>query len=160
MKFSADSVLLEHHDRGVQLEILKADPKTRQRHILFVFVSAVIGGVAVYLVNRHWLRLETELQAKPTPERVAEILAQFKLVFSLVYGVMCLVVVNLFYQALKILRTGQFPLPDAKVIRDTVVLRGQAARNRAFILMGLAAVLGVLFIVLAMMGVRLLEYFQ
>jgi hypothetical protein len=150
----------KHHDRGVQPEILKVDPKTRQRHILFVFVSAVISGIAVYLANRYWLRLETELQAKPAPERVAEILAQFKVVFGLVYGVMWLTVINLFYQAIKILRTGQLPLPNAKVIRDTPILHGKAARNRAFILMGLAAVLGVLFIVLAMMGVRLLESFQ
>jgi hypothetical protein len=117
----------------VQSEILKADPKTRQRHILFMVVGVVMGGIAGYLANNYWL------------------------VLGIVYGVMWLVVANLIYQGIRILRGGQSPSPNAKVFRDTPVLRGKAARHRAFILMGLAAILVALLIILAMMGVRLLE---
>jgi hypothetical protein len=144
----------------VQSEIVKADPKTRQRYIVFVLAGAVIGGVAVYSASGYWARLETELQAKPTPERLEQILGEIKLVFGIVCSVVWLGVANLVYQGFRILRTGQFPLPNTRVFRDTPVLRGKAARIRAFILIGLAAVLGVLLIVLAVMGLGFLEYFQ
>ena len=139
----------------MQPEILKADAKTRQRYVILMVFVVMIGVALVYLSKEYWSWLETELQTKPTPERLDEILVEFRLMFGIVYGVVWLGVANMTYQAIRILWAGQFPLPNAKVIRDTPIVRGRAARTRAFILIGLAAVLGVLLIVLAVMGVRL-----
>lgn len=119
-----------------------------------------MGGVTMYLVSNYWAGLESELQAKPTTERLEQILTEIKFAFGIVYGVMWFSVATLLYQGIKMLRANQFPLPTAKVIRDTPILRGKAARARAFTLIGLATVLVALLVVLAVMGMRVLEYVQ
>jgi hypothetical protein len=121
-------------------EIQPADPATRRRALIAAGVIAVTGWVA-YFALQEWL---ARLQGTD-PGLLRQSLER-----ALVWGswaamlpVAVLAGWSWRYGA-RVGRAGRFPAPGAKVIRDTPVLMGDAARLRGTALKVLAAFLGLL----------------
>jgi hypothetical protein len=121
-------------------EIQPADPATRRRALIAAGVIAVTGWVA-YFALQEWL---ARLQGTD-PGLMRQSLER-----ALVWGswaamlpVAVLAGWSWRYGA-RVGRAGRFPAPGAKVIRDTPVLMGDAARLRGTALKVLAAFLGLL----------------
>jgi hypothetical protein len=122
----------------VPAEIQPADPATRRRALLGA-AAVAIAGWAAFFVLQDWLR--GLAGADPVATRRA-------LEDALLWGswAACLPVAVLatwmWLQGQRIVRAGRYPAPGAKVIRDTPVLHGDAARLRGTALRVLAAILG------------------
>lgn len=121
-------------------EIQPADPATRRRALFGAAVVALAGWLALFTLQR-WLR------GLGGTDPVALRLA---LEDAMLWGswAACLPVAVLatwlWLQGLRIMRAGRYPAPGAKVIRDTPVLHGDAARLRGLALRVLAAFLALL----------------
>ena len=121
-------------------EIQPADPATRRRVLLAAAVIAVLGWAAFFALQDWLARL-----AGAEPARMRESLEQ-----ALVWGswaAMLPVTVLagwLWLYGVRVGRSGRFPAPGAKVVRDTPVLHGEPARLRGAALKVLAAFLGLL----------------
>ena len=119
-------------------EIQRADPVARRRALIAAVVIAM-GGWAAFFVLQDWL---AGLRGSD-PARVRRALEG-----AMIWGswVACLPVaalaVWLWRTGVRIARSGRYPPPGAKVIRDTPVVHGNAARLRATALKLLAIFLG------------------
>lgn len=121
-------------------EIQPADPGTRRRALLAAGAIA-IAGWAAYFALQDWLaRLP-----RSDPARMRE-----SLECALVWGSwaamlpVAVLAAWLWVYGARVRRAGRFPPPGAKVLRDTPVLLGDAARLRGMVLKVLAAFLGLL----------------
>jgi hypothetical protein len=121
-------------------EIQPADPATRRRALIAAGVIAVTGWVAFFALQEWLARLQGT-----DPGLMRQSLER-----ALVWGswaamlpVAVLAGWSWRYGA-RVGRAGRFPAPGAKVIRDTPVLMGDAARLRGTALKVLAAFLGLL----------------
>jgi hypothetical protein len=112
-----------------ETEVVKAMP--RQRAIALLSI-ALLAGLLVLLLNRYalmpWLRDYLTVADRSTG------LLRFRQVMAVVALVPLAGATIPALQAWNILRTGQFPAPDAWVWRDTPVRRGRAAQLRAVLL--------------------------
>lgn len=121
-------------------EIQPADPVTRRRALIVAGAIAVLGWAAFFALQNWIAGLEG---AEPTHMRAS-------LERALVWGswATMLPVVALagwlWLYGARVGRAGRFPAPGAKVVRDTPVLLGDAARVRGVALKVLAAFLGLL----------------
>jgi len=119
------------------MPIQPADPALRRQALIAVTLAAVLGSAAL-LGLQHWL---TDLQARPAREELQGLLSALRgCTFS-----MCGLLVGLaFYSwrlARRVTRDQRFPPLGRRVLRDTPVLEGAAALNRARILRMLAVIL-------------------
>ncbi len=118
-------------------EIQPADPATRRRALAGAAAVALAGWLALFTLQR-WLRGLGG--ADPVATRLA-------LEDAMIWGswAACLPVAVfatwLWLQGLRIMRAGRYPAPGMKVIRDTPVLHGGAARLRGLVLRVLAVFL-------------------
>ncbi|CAN5195509.1 hypothetical protein BH11PSE11_BH11PSE11_25630 [soil metagenome] len=71
-----------------------------------------------------------------------------KLIFITITAIAVIFTGILIWYGRRILRFGQFPLPGAWVLRDTLVKRGSAAATIAWLHVASGALIGVIFIVL------------
>jgi len=121
-------------------EIQPADPATRRRALIAAGAIAVAGWAAFFALQEWLARLPGT-----DPGHMRESLER-----ALVWGswaAMLPVAVLagwLWVYGARVGRAGRFPAPGAKVIRDTPVLLGDAARLRGMALKVLAAFLGLL----------------
>jgi hypothetical protein len=121
-------------------EIQPADPATRRRALIAAGAIAVAGWVAFFALQEWLARLPGT-----DPEYMRASLER-----ALVWGswaAMLPVAVLagwLWVYGARVSRAGRFPAPGAKVVRDTPVLVGDAARLRGTALKVLAAFLGLL----------------
>ncbi|MBM4219371.1 MAG: hypothetical protein FJ171_06980 [Gammaproteobacteria bacterium] len=121
-------------------EVQQADPATRRR-AFFGAAAVALAGWAALFVMQDWLR--GLAGADPVAARRA-------LEDAMIWGswAACLPVAVLatwmWLQGLRISRAGRYPAPGVKVIRDTLVLHGDAARLRGIVLRVLAVFLGLL----------------
>jgi len=108
------------------MAVLKADKAYRRRYFLMVFIlllpipAMVYWGlpvVAEYVCGRPAGQLFTEVQ----------------IVLQMPFLLYLPVAVVSFNQGRRILASGLFPPPGQKVIRDTVILEGKAARRRGYL---------------------------
>ena len=122
------------------MEIQRADRQLRTRIFLGVLLAAVAGVVGLVAVQS-WL---SELLRRPSAAGTKQATLVAVLAWSI--GVTCLLLVAVavhVWRFGKRIRTAmQFPPPDARVVRDTIVVRGSAAAGRANILQVIAIVLG------------------
>ena len=104
-------------------DIQRADPAYRRRTLLLLALSAVAAGVGLYLMQR-WLYAQAVLA---TPDAAAHQLRAWIGASTMLAGVSLLVLgAHAWRQSLRALRAGRWPLPTARVIRDTPVRRGAA----------------------------------
>ena len=122
-------------------EIQRADDQSRRWAIVAV-IMVLIGGVVLWMVSEEWM---AEVRGLPV-EAAKQSLSR---VFLLCIGIMiiCLGVVSwhCWHVGKRVRQTLRFPPPGATVMRDTVVLSGQAAATRGRLLQ----VFGVILILCA-----------
>lgn len=110
--------------------IQRADVHSR-RSVILALVVMLIGGVVLWMVFEEWM---AEVRNLPV-EAVTQSLSR---VFVLCMGIMivcvCIVSWHCWRVDERVRQTLRFPPLDAKVVRDTVVLSGQAAAARGRLL--------------------------
>ena len=108
------------------MEIQRADRQLRKRIFLGVLLAAVAGVVGLVAVQS-WLN---ELLRRPPAAGTKQATLVAVLAWSI--GVTCLLLVGLaVWRFGNRIRTAmQFPPPHARVIHDTIVVRGSAAASR------------------------------
>ena len=109
------------------MNVQRADPKLRAAAIVFV-IAAVVLGVVLWIVLQRWL---TELKQLPASAAQAQLLVAFAWSFANVCIAIIWLGVSLWRSGTGIRRAAQWPLPGSRVVRDTPVLRGDAAGPRA-----------------------------
>jgi hypothetical protein len=133
------------------MELQRADPKLRAI-VASLVLAAIVGSVGVFALLREWLEGSSQL---PRPA------AQSQLLTALAWctGLMCLSLAPfaayLWRLGAKVVLHAQLPLPGARVLRDTPIIRGGAARRRGRWLQGLAVALLACGIALAVVAWRL-----
>jgi hypothetical protein len=121
-------------------EIQRADAATRRLALLAV-AGVAVAGWAAYFVLQDWLA--GMHSADPVETRHA-------LEDALLWGSwaacapVALLALWMFLHGGRISRAGRYPAPGSKVIRDTPVLHGSAARLRGMLLRVFGIILGLL----------------
>lgn len=129
------------------MAILKADSRLRRKVLLLYIAFAVLGLGTIY-----WLTPLFEEHVKEQGLREAKRSVQFLIVllFMPVLGMA-------YYMrrlAKKVLASGQCPPPNTRVLRDTEILEGDAARRQGQSLLILSAMIGAV----ALVGIVYLPY--
>lgn len=109
------------------MEILRADTNYRRKAIKVYFMMVVIG---IFIIGYVFPEFMSYVEKKPLDER-------FDIMLNLLEILMLSVLpIGIYpcYYAWAIYKSDQFPPTGHKVIRDTVILRGKAARLKAFVL--------------------------
>jgi hypothetical protein len=119
--------------------IQRADPKTRRRAIIAVFVAGLLA-VAAYAAADHWL---AGVGARPPLEARQALAAAIR--WGSASTSMIAVAFALYVYALgrRVVAAQRFPPEGMAVIRDTPVLEGRPARTRGFLIQAVAAALAV-----------------
>jgi len=135
-------------------EIQRADPIARRRAMLLVVIGALLGGAAVLAFERCWPLIERWLLSDPAQlaQRIAAVT-----VFCVLLTAAPLAgfAAHLWIRGARVRQHQRFPLPGERLVRDTLVIRGEAAAIRGRVLQCLAAGLAVLAIALAVLLGRL-----
>jgi hypothetical protein len=109
--------------------------------VLLVVVFAIAGVFMVGAIQNWMAGYMTD--ASRDPERYRNVITR---TLAYAVGVNCVLILLLgayvWREGSKVRRAGVYPLPDARLIRNTKVLRGEAARTRGRVMQVLGAVLG------------------
>ncbi len=111
-------------------EIQPADPRVRRRFLLAMILVAAVGAVALLSLDDHLSRLHGQLAA-PQPEDLAQAQRAVRVFLALVAAAG--VAFSLYFGRVswRALHAERFPPPGTRVISDTLVRHGPAARRRA-----------------------------
>jgi hypothetical protein len=128
-------------------DIQRADPAARSWAIAFVVFGAAAG--AALITGAEAIRPDVEAWITEEPARVASRARLVIAGLALAFGAPTLpMTIYLWRLGTRITTEHRFPPAGLRIIRDTVVLHGSAARRRGRLLQVLAVVL-----VMAMLGV-------
>lgn len=119
------------------MDVQRADPQLRVA-ALFVLVFTLVAAVALLVVLQRWLAAVTQL---PAAAAQAQLLAAFAWAIGSVCAAMLWLAASFWRSGGRVRRTAQWPLPGARVIRDTPILRGDAAVTRGRVMQGAGAAL-------------------
>ncbi|MDR4467825.1 MAG: hypothetical protein MRJ68_05920 [Nitrospira sp.] len=111
-------------------EIQRADDRSRKLAIVAV-ILVLIGGVVLWMVFEEWM---AEVRSLPVEEAKQSLSRVFLLCMGIMIVCVCIVGWHSWWVGERVRQTLRFPPPDAKVVRDTVVLSGQAAAARGRLL--------------------------
>lgn len=111
----------------MEQEYLKADPGYRRKVIIWLVLIFVLGSVALGL----GLPLAKQKLGEMEPGAAIMLVKYAYIVVLLPLGAFC---IYLFCLAMRSLAQGQFPPLGTKVVKDTLLYRGQEARKRALLL--------------------------
>ena len=129
-------------------EVQRADDRRRNLAIV-VLVMAMTGGVVLWMVSEEWM---AEVRSSPV-EAARQSLSS---VFLVCVGIMilCVSVVGWYCWFIggRVRQALRFPPPGLKVVRDTVVLSGQAAAARGRLLQVFGVILILCSIALGVMA--------
>jgi len=121
-------------------EVIPADPAYRRRIAILVLVLAAVGAAAIAWLERTWAAIDPGTVDPDAVKRVLTIAPVLLAIPLLLFGLW------LARFSLRVYREERFPPEGVKVIRDTQLVTGEAARLRArigFLLALLFATLGV-----------------
>lgn len=116
-------------------EIQRADSQARSKAIAAVTAGAILGGGGLIVLEHYWQSLVTWLVGSPSRAKLGI------LVGVIVLGFVPLLLAAIWAWRLgaRVIREGRHPPEGFKVIRDTPVVQGAAARNRGRALQALGA---------------------
>jgi hypothetical protein len=127
-------------------EVQKADPAARRHAVLLIVVSTLLGAALIVGFERYRTPLRDWFLSKP--EKLA---LRLRLLFLLCAAFVSVplfgIAVYLWSFGGKVVRARRFPPPGHRVIRDTPILKRQAALSRGRslkVLAGCIAVAGAL----------------
>jgi hypothetical protein len=136
-------------------EIRKADPVARRRALLLVIVGALVGTLLLVAFERYYSDTLREWIASEPGELAHRVKLVFRVMATAMSVPLMALAVYLWVFGAKVLRTGQFPPPGYRVIRDTPVREGRSAAVRGRGFKTLALVLGVMSVALWLLMSRL-----
>jgi hypothetical protein len=126
------------------MAILEADPEYRRR-VLWLYLACVLIGCGLLLWGLPLLQTQRERYVKARGP--AEALRLLQVLVALLFVPGLPMASYLYRFARRIQDSGQFPPPGAKVLRDTHIVEGAAARQRGSRLVVASIVLAVLSVV-------------
>ncbi len=133
------------------MDVQRADPKLRVTALAVVIVALVLG-VVLWFVSQRWFA-----GLKHLPAAVAQ--AQLLTAFAWTFGSGCVAIMGLavflWRSGMGVRRAAQWPLPGSRVVRDTQVLRGDAAVARGRLMQVAGVVLFLLVTCVAVVAWRL-----
>ena len=137
-------------------DVQKADPAARRHAVQFVVVGAILGALLIVGLERYraplleWFLSEPELLT----HRLALVF-----IFTTVVGSAPLFAFAIYLWSLgsKVTRVQRFPLPEQRVVRDTRIVEGEAAKARGRGFQVLAISLGVAGVMLSYLFWRLVS---
>ncbi|MEM9596272.1 MAG: hypothetical protein AAGD06_18525 [Acidobacteriota bacterium] len=118
--------------------------RSSTRHRVMAGLLLAILGAAAFLALEvltrrldaaNALTLTSTRQAAEQTRAVGELFFAIVTTFAVVYALYLLIL------GVRILRARRYPTPDAWVLRDTPVVRGAAAKRRAWLAFGVAALI-------------------
>jgi hypothetical protein len=117
-------------------DIQKGDRRALRHALIVVVVSVVIGMIALGVIARHRTGIEDWIEDDPSGRlRTLALLGALGMLPFAAAGTW------IFRLGRRIVRAERFPPPGTTVFRDTVVLRGRAARRRGLLIEALAVFL-------------------
>ena len=116
-------------------EIQQADPRSRRFALICVAVAAVLGSGALVLLDSHRQSLLSWFQGSSSRAQVSIIVAALVLLLAPLF----LMAAWVWNFGVRVLRGNRHPPEGVKVIRDTPVSRGAAARLYGRLYQALAA---------------------
>lgn len=111
-------------------EIQRADPRRRKLAVLGVTVIA-LGEAVLVAQFQSWL---TNVQMLPVESARASLTTAFSWCVGIGTVTTFLGGCHFWWWGRRVRRALRFPLPRARVLRDTVVLEGQAAASRGMVI--------------------------
>jgi hypothetical protein len=135
-------------------DIQNADPRLRRRTISLLFALAATVAIALPLVPTLNLQAAKPAWANVRASQLWAAVATVLVLSAAGMGAQ----ISALGRAIR--RTGQFPLPGQRVMRDTVILTGDAACNRGRILQGLGGAICLVACGLALVAWRIYEALQ
>ena len=121
-------------------EIQRADPRARRRALLIVACATVAGLTLIALAEQYRPVLEDWVTRYPDQVRVRVKLGLATLAVA-ISGPLLGCAAYVWRLGRSIVRAQKFPPPGLAVVRDTVVMRGSAARRRGRLMQLIAAAL-------------------
>ncbi|MFO0699043.1 MAG: hypothetical protein U0236_07425 [Nitrospira sp.] len=118
-------------------EIQRADDHSRRRVIVVLIVTS-LGGVVLLVQLESWLTAVREMPTEAAQESLTRVFSWCVGIGSLaplLTGCRC------WWGGRRVLAWLRFPLPGARVLRDTVILSGQAAASRGMLLQAFGIIL-------------------
>lgn len=116
-------------------QVQHADPGTRRLALVLLAVAAVLGAAALVLLERYRPSLLSWFLASGSEVRVAVMVVALILLLAPVF----LMAASLWRYGLRVLRDERHPPEGVKVVRDTPVSHGAAARRYGRLYQALAA---------------------
>ncbi len=130
-------------------EVRPADPKARKRAVWVLVAVTVLGASVLLMMPRLQTGVEEWLLDADNGLQRARWLIR---AMGLTMGLLVLAPAVYCYRfAARIEAAGEFPPPGAKLIREVKILKGDAARGRAWLLRALAIKLAVMALVCAVL---------
>ena len=128
-------------------QVIPADPVLRRRAVSLLLAGTVIGMLALTIVSAHLRQVSS----------VAILQRWLWGAVALASGGGIAFGAYLVWLARQVLLAGQFPPPGRRVIRETRVRRGRAARQIAWLAMGTAGTMWAVSLALPLLLWRLLR---
>jgi len=132
-------------------EIQAADPRSRRLAVTIVGCAAAAGALLIIVAQQFRPEFEAWLQQ--------DLRARFRLVIAALTiattGPVLALAAYSWDLGRRIVRAGRFPPPALRLIRDTPVVTGEAARRRGRLIQWFAAALGLAAVFLAVFLWRL-----
>lgn len=135
-------------------DIQRADSSAKRRAVLLVIVGSIVGGSATLAIASYRPSIERWLLSDPEelPQRLATLAGLVALVTVVPLFAFA---VYLWARGTSVRRYRRFPLEGERLVRDTLVIRGEAALLRGRVLQVLAIALAMLAVGLTVVLWRL-----
>jgi len=136
--------------------VIPADKKLRGIILMVLILAAAVGCLIILYFKG--LLADMEVLAEHSPDRAVDKISGVLRALALAMGGSILfIAVYLAYFSQRVWKTAQFPPPGTRVIKDTRLITGAAAKRRGAIGLILAAVIGILGIIISVLMWRLVS---
>jgi len=136
-------------------EIQRADRNARQKTIKCILVMMVVFAPTIYWLNSNMEFIE-EWIAEPD-ETVKRIKFIFSILIAIGATLLLVASIYIFRLANAVLRSGRYPPPNIKVIRDTRIRHDVTARRIGRLMQGFGMITLVFLVAIIMLGWTLIQ---